>query len=67
MPPVVVMLDMKDRTLHLPATGEGQHLITACGVGPLDEAMVGPDIRVAALCERFCPDCWEPRHTHRPS
>jgi hypothetical protein len=51
----VSMLDLEDKTLHRPSA---THLVTVCGVGPLDHCQVGPTPVVRVRAERLCPECW---------
>lgn len=51
----VVMLDLVDLTLHLPASGK--HLRTRCGL-PLGKTTVGPFRAVHERAARLCPECF---------
>lgn len=52
------MLDHTDRTLHLPARGEGKHLRTACGLQMVGRTTVGPIEKLIDEAARYCPECW---------
>jgi hypothetical protein len=52
---LVAMLDLDDMTLHRPGR---VHLVTACGVGPLDHCQVGPTATVRVRAKASCPECW---------
>ena len=53
-PPPVVMLDLRDLTLHRPSH---VHLITLCGVQMI-ECQVGPADALTMRAQHHCPECW---------
>ena len=53
--PEVSMLDLTDRTMHLPGS---VHQVTRCGL-TLGQCQVGPTAALlGAAFERFCTSCW---------
>lgn len=58
----VVMIDRKDSTLHLPATGRG-NLVTVCGL-VLDHTTIGPRWLLDREGMHRCPECWD--HADEP-
>lgn len=63
----VALLDDSDRTLHRPKTGEAAHLMTACGIGPLGQATVGPEAALRTRATRLCPECFRRAYRDHPS
>jgi hypothetical protein len=54
----VAMLDLLDLTLHRPSR---EHLVTACGIGPLGRCKVGPAGSLRLEAQQLCTSCYAVR------